>query len=146
MAPFARLFSLGAALSLARCAGPMSNALDAFEEARYPAAAAEFRRLEPAARDFDAPDLARYALFRGLSHLALGDAVAADRWLGIAKHLSDDDAELFDDAERGRLMAAWRSMGRMPSEIVPSVTAAARSRDRATPLRPTPTRAPRNGS
>jgi hypothetical protein len=94
----------------------MSDALGAFEEARYPAAAAEFRRLEPTARNFDTPELGRYALFRGLSHLALGDAVAADRWLTIAKRLSDDNPELFDDAERGRLLAAWRSMGRMPSE------------------------------
>ena len=112
MASFVRLFPL----LVASCTGPMSDALGAFEEARYPAAAGEFRRLEPATHDFDAGELGRYALFRGLSHLALGDAVAAERWLSIAKQLSDDDAELFDDAERGRLMAAWRSMGRMPSE------------------------------
>jgi hypothetical protein len=94
----------------------MSTALGAFEEARYPAAAAAFRELEPAARHFDGRDFARYALFRGLSHLALGDARAADRWLGIAKRLSDGDPEIFDHGERGRLLAAWRSMGRMPSE------------------------------
>ena len=107
--PLAALLALG-------CAGPASRALEAFEEARYPAAAAEFRRIEPQSAGFDAPDFARYALYRGLSHLALGDVVAADRWLGVAKRLADDDPELFDDGERGRLMAAWRSMGRMPSE------------------------------
>jgi hypothetical protein len=142
MACLVRLFPL----LVVGCAGPMSDALGAFEEARYPAAAAEFRRLEPDTNEFDAGDFGRYALFRGLSHLALGDAVAADRWLSIAKQLSDDDAELFDDAERGRLMAAWRSMGRMPSEVIPSLTAAARSRGRAAPPRPTPTRDPRSGS
>lgn len=104
------------AVLLSACSSPMATALGAFEEARYPAAAAEFRRLEPEARDFEARDLARYALFRGLSHLALGDAVAADRWLGVAKRMSDRDPRLLDDGERGRLIAAWRSMGRMPSE------------------------------
>jgi hypothetical protein len=94
----------------------MSQAFEAFEEARYPAAAAEFRRLEPESAGFDAPEFARYALYRGLSHLALGDAVAADRWLSVAKRLSADAPELLDDADRGRLLAAWRSMGRMPSE------------------------------
>ncbi len=72
--------------------------------------------MEPRTRSFDAHEFARYALHRGLTHLALGDARAAARWLGYAKVSADRDPEIFDDEDRGALLAAWRSMGHMPGE------------------------------
>jgi hypothetical protein len=98
------------------CHSAWDDALDAYDEARYPSAAAQFRALEPKARTLAAPDFARYALRRGLTHLALGDARAAARWLGYAKQSADRDPEIFGDADRGALISAWRSMGHMPGE------------------------------
>ena len=99
---------------LSGCAGSLP--LAAFHEGRYPAAAAELRELESEARGYAPAEQARYALYRGLTHLALGDAASADRWLSSAKQCADRHPEWFDDRERGALLAAWRSMGRMPGE------------------------------
>ncbi|HEX3850807.1 MAG TPA: hypothetical protein VHW01_07555, partial [Polyangiaceae bacterium] len=85
-------------------------------DARYPSAAAQFRALEPAARALEPRDFASYTLYRGLTHLALGDARAASRWLGYAKQRADRDPTLFNEQQHGALIAAWRSMGHMPGE------------------------------
>jgi len=96
------------------CAGSLP--LDAFHDGRYPAAAAELRELEAEARSYAPAERARYALYRGLTHLALGDATAADRWLTSAKQSVDRHPDWFDASERGALLSAWRSMGRMAGE------------------------------
>ena len=105
---------LALSLVASGCAGSLP--LDAFHEGRYPAAAAALRDLETEARSFSPADRARYALYRGLTHLALGDAGAADRWLTAAKRSADDHPGWFDDREHGALLSAWRAMGRMPGE------------------------------
>ncbi len=87
-----------------------------YEDARYPSAAAEFRAFEPSARQLPSAEFASYALYRGLTHFALGDARAGARWLGYAKDRADRDPALFDVRERGALISAWRSMGHMPGE------------------------------
>jgi len=109
------LLGLLAALGPA-CAGPLTSPLEAFHDGRLPAAASAFRRLEPRLGDLSERDRARYALYRGLTHLGLGDARAADHWLTVAKRLERDHPDRFDAAERGELYAAWRSLGRMPGE------------------------------
>ncbi|HEY4104923.1 MAG TPA: hypothetical protein VGM44_13590 [Polyangiaceae bacterium] len=101
---------------VAACHSGLDDAMDAFHDARYPTAAAEFRAFEPEARRLDARQFASYALHRGLTHLALGDAGAAARWLGYAKLSFDRDPRVFGEADRGALLAAWRSMGHMPGE------------------------------
>ncbi len=90
--------------------------LEAFREGRYPAAAAELGAVEAASASYPAAERARYALYRGLTHLALGDARQADHWLTLAKRDADRHPAWFDEAERGALLSAWRSMGRMPGE------------------------------
>src|SRR5450432_4455319 len=102
--------------SVVACHSALDDAMDSYTDARYPSAAAQFRALEPAARTLQARDFASYALYRGLTHLALGDSRAAARWLGYAKVAADRDPELFNDQDRGELVAAWRSMGHMPGE------------------------------
>src|SRR5262249_44511166 len=104
------------ALSSAACHSTLKDAMDSYAEARYPTAAAEFRAAEPEARARGSRDYAVYALHRGLTHLALGDAREAARWLGYAKDRADRDPELFNGEDRGALDAAWRSMGHMPGE------------------------------
>jgi len=98
------------------CGPGRTTAPAAFHDGRLPAAAAELRRLEPAAWAGGSRTLPRYARLRGLVELGLGNVKAADRWLGIAKRAAERDAHLFDAVERGELDAAWRSMGHMPGD------------------------------
>jgi hypothetical protein len=98
------------------CTGRMSRALHAFDEARYPDTLHELRELGAEVDGWSRGEQARYALYRGLSHLSLGDVRAADVWLGRAKAAYDEDFGVFDEAERGALISAWRAMGRMPGE------------------------------
>lgn len=98
------------------CHSALSDAMDSYADAQYPTAAARFRAAEPEARRLNPREFANYALYRGLTHLALGDAAAATRWVGYAKQSADRDPYIFDDEDRGALLAAWRSMGHMPGE------------------------------
>jgi hypothetical protein len=98
------------------CASPLSEARSSFDEARYPEAIAEYRALRPELDRLSRSELFEYALYRGLSHLALGDAHPAERWLLVAKRLSEASPGLATGDQEGRLMAAWRSMGHMPGD------------------------------
>jgi hypothetical protein len=104
------------ALLLLGCSSPLEEARTSFDEARYPDAVAEFRALRPQLGQLERPQLFEYALYRGLSHLALGDAAPASRWLTVAKRLWEESPRLASADERGRLLAAWAAMGRMPGE------------------------------
>ena len=116
-----RLFlrALAALLFLASyaCRGPLGAPLEAFHDGRLPAAAAGFRHLEPELSELSDVERARYALYRGLAHLGLGDARNADRWLSLAKRLDAEDLRRFDASERGELDAAWRSLGRAAGDV-----------------------------
>lgn len=109
-------FWLTLVLLLPACRGPLSEARSSFDEARYPDAALQYRALTGQVPELSQPDLFEYALYRGLSHLALGDAVPAKRWLTFAKRMLERAPALATHDERGRLLAAWRSMGQMPGE------------------------------
>lgn len=98
------------------CHSALDEAMDSYTDARYPTAAAQFRAAEPSARRLEPREFAHYALYRGLTHLALGDARAAERWLGYAKQCADRDPLVFSDLDRGALISAWRSMGYLPGE------------------------------
>jgi hypothetical protein len=111
----ALILTLAAPL-LSGCHSALDEAMDSYADARYPTAAAQFRALESIAGALPTHDFARYALDRGLTHLALGDARAAALWLGYAKVCADRDPDIFSDGDRGALVAAWRSMGHMPGE------------------------------
>jgi uncharacterized protein YceK len=111
------LLVLVLALSASGCGSAMSQGMTAFEDGRYPEAVAHFRQVEAEARDWPQERRARYALYRGLTHLSCGDVRAADRWLSQAKRFWENDPSVLDAAEHGRLLAAWRSMGRMPGEL-----------------------------
>jgi hypothetical protein len=102
------------ALLVLGCTSPLTEARTSFDEARYPDAVAQYRALRPATlRD---EQLFEYSLYRGLSHLALGDAVPAERWLTFAKRLAEQSPRLATREQQGRLLAAWRAMGHMPGD------------------------------
>ena len=98
------------------CSSPLTEARTSFEEARYPDAAAEYRAIRPGDERLSLAELFEYALYRGLTHLALGDAAPAERWLLVAKRLSEQSPGLATTEQQGRLMSAWRSMGHMPGD------------------------------
>ena len=98
------------------CASPLTEARQSFDEARYPEAVAEYRALASEAQAMPPDELFEYSLYRGLTHLALGDAVPAERWLLAAKRLSESSPHLATAEQRGRLLSAWRSMGHMPGD------------------------------
>ena len=101
---------------LLACSSPLTRARSSFDQARYPDAVAEYQAVRPQLPRLGRLERFEYALYRGLSHLALGDARAAQRWLTVAKRISEQSPELLTSDQEGRLMAAWRSMGLMPGE------------------------------
>jgi hypothetical protein len=96
------------------CTAALGPPLEAFHDGRLPESAAAFRRLEPDLGDLSPRDRARYALYRGLAHLGLGDARAADHWLTLAKRMDSANPGVFSPKDRGELYSAWRTLGRMP--------------------------------
>jgi hypothetical protein len=98
------------------CGSPLAPARQAFDEARYPVAAARFRVLARRLAELDEGEQFEYALYRGLTHLALGDARPAERWLLAAKRLSEARPGLATPEEQNRLLSAWSSMGHMPGD------------------------------
>jgi hypothetical protein len=113
-------FSIMPALGSTGCGSTLGSALDAFHEGRLPAAVAELRALEPSLGKRRGNDQARYALYRGLAELGLGNAPAAERWLANAWRADARDPRLFDSKEHGQLLAAWRSLGHLPGEPGPA--------------------------
>jgi hypothetical protein len=109
------LFAL-ATLGLGCSSAGLGPALAAFHDGRLPEAAAELRALEGLYRSGSAAERARYALYRGLAELGLGNAVAAERWLALAWRADAADPRCFDDRDHGALLSAWRSLGRLPGE------------------------------
>lgn len=111
-----QLIALCLALGLAGCGSALGRAVEELEAGRQPEAAQRFRALEAELPELTPSERLRYALYRGLNDLALGDVQSASRWLGSVKRAVDDQSLALNDAERGRLLAAWRSMGRMLGE------------------------------
>jgi len=111
-----RLCLLILSVSALGCATPLSHARKAFDEARYPDAVADFRALGSRVSELDRDELFEYALYRGLSHLALGDSRPAERWLLTAKRLMEQTPAVASREEQGRLQAAWSAMGHMPGD------------------------------
>lgn len=104
---FAPAFALLAACHVVRDDAPALLA-----QGRYEDALDALRAQEGGAHSLAGPERARYALYRGLAHLALGDGPAAGHWLGEAKACYDADPRCLSEADAGRLEGAWRGMGR----------------------------------
>lgn len=99
-------FALASAL-VAGCAGSFGGGIAQYDHAEYPQALESFAAIERDAADWSPTERARYALYRGLTHLALGDFRATARWLGEAKRAYDADPEVFSNEDAGRLASAW---------------------------------------
>jgi hypothetical protein len=84
------------------CASPLGGAVRAYEQGRYPEAMDELRAVESEAGRAPASDAARYALYRGLAHLALGDLPATRFWFDRLEQTLSGEPRLLcaDDAHR----------------------------------------------
>jgi hypothetical protein len=135
--PSRSLLALTSALcvTLLGCGPSLVSARDALAEGRLPAAAADLRALEPGFAELPSRERARYALYRGVVELGLGNAEAADRWLFVAWRADRADPKCFDEREHGELMAAWRSTGRLPGEAGARPASAAAETLRTAPRR-----------
>jgi hypothetical protein len=101
-------------LLLSGCATHFSRGTHAYDDGVYPEAVDELTAAEPDLPGMSQEDRTRYALYRGLAHLALGDMEQAERWLAESKALWDSDRHLLDDDDRGRLLSAWQTIGHAP--------------------------------
>jgi hypothetical protein len=77
------------ATALAACGGALSEGESQFDKGRYPEAKRTFSTLELESRTWDDARRAEYALYRGLTHAALGDRAQAGVWLREAKAIED---------------------------------------------------------
>ncbi len=100
-------FVLLAVLATSGCAGSFGAGVRDYDHGRYPEALEELRTAECDAQAWRSHDRARYALYRGLTHLALGARPAAVYWLTQAKRAADESPTLLSDEDAGRLASAW---------------------------------------
>ena len=98
---FAALF----VLALSACGGALTDGKAQFYKGRYAEAKRTFVIAEPESRTWTDRKRAEYALYRGLTHGALGDRPQASVWLREAKAIEDahPGALSSEDAERLKL-------------------------------------------
>jgi hypothetical protein len=89
------------------CAGSFGAGVRDYDHGRYPEAIEELRAVECDAVTWRPNARARYALYRGLTHLALGDRSATVYWLSQAKLALDESPMLLSSEDAGRLTSAW---------------------------------------
>jgi hypothetical protein len=95
------------ALACSGCAGSFGTGIRDYDHGRYPEAMEELRVVECDATGWSPNARARYALYRGLTHLALGARPAAVYWLRVAKRALDESPLLLTEEDAGRLASAW---------------------------------------
>jgi hypothetical protein len=105
------LLVVAAAFGLASCGGPLADAEGQFDKGQYPAAHQSLLALESASRSWSTADRATYALYRGLTLLALGDRGRATMWLLEAKGAEDRRPGSLSGADTRRLGVAMESNG-----------------------------------
>ncbi len=96
-------------LTLVGCGGPLADAEALFKRGQYPATHQALLGLAAASRSWDDAERAEYALYRGLTLMALGDRGRAVLWLQEAKAVEDERPGSLADADARRLAVAIAS-------------------------------------
>jgi hypothetical protein len=95
----------------AGCGGALSEGRYEFSKGRYSEAKQTFLYVEIAAREWDAADRAQYALYRGLTHAALGDRAAASAWLTLARAIEEAEPGSLSERDASRLTIGIEEIG-----------------------------------
>ncbi len=95
----------------AGCAGPLARAEAQFADGMYPDAERSLRSLEAESRAWSDPSRAEYALYRGLTLLALGDRERGARWLREARAIDVAHPGSLRPADARRLETSLESAG-----------------------------------
>jgi hypothetical protein len=103
---------------LAACGGALSDAKSDFKKGRYAEAKEALVRVEPESTSWDDGKRAEYALYRGLTHNALGDRAAASTWLKQAKALEDAHPGTLSEDDQVRLRLGLEAV--QPDSAPPS--------------------------
>jgi hypothetical protein len=107
----ARLAISAALFALMACGGPLARAEAAFSEGRYPEAKGALLSLEADSAAWSDAKRAEYALYRGLTHTALGDREQAAIWLREAKAIEYTHPKSLSYENLQRLKLAENSLG-----------------------------------
>src|SRR5256885_16251882 len=107
---------LVSALAGSGCASSFGAGVRDYDHGRYPEAIEELRVVECDAASWRPKARARYALYRGLTHLALGDRPATVRWLAEVKRALDQNPTLLSSEDAGRLTSARSEERRVGKE------------------------------
>lgn len=94
----------------------MGRGVAAYDDGHYPEAMEALDAAHADHVDAEAHERARYALYAGLTHLALGHEAQAQRWISEAKWLWDTDRTVLEPADTGRMMSAWEALGHARGE------------------------------
>lgn len=94
-------------LPLLACSSSFGKGIAHYDRAEYPQALEELAAAEGELPTYSHRERARYALYRGLTHFALGNRELALPWLEEAKRAYEADPSLLSDEEAGKLGSAW---------------------------------------
>jgi hypothetical protein len=99
------------ALSCAGCAEGLARGQRQFDQGRYSDAKRTLQALEPESRRWDRRRRAEYALYRGLTFDALGDAARAMGWLREAQASESSRPGTLSPEDLRRLLVAVDGLG-----------------------------------
>ena len=100
------------------CTGPLSRAEAQFVDGAYPDAERALVALQAESRGWPDGKRAEYALYRGLTHAALGDREQAGAWLREAKAIEEADARSLSPDDANRLKIALKNSEPAPFQGV----------------------------
>jgi hypothetical protein len=103
--------ALSALLLVAACGGALGRAEGQFADGRYPEAKQTLLSLESESAAWSDTKRAQYALYRGLTHAALGDREQAGVWLREARAIEDTHPNSLSFENMQRLKIAEGGMG-----------------------------------
>ncbi|MDP9001538.1 MAG: hypothetical protein M3O46_15660 [Myxococcota bacterium] len=103
--------SWAASLALAGCAGPLARSEAQFADGLYPDAKQSLISLQLESRGWSDAKRAEYALYRGLTHAALGDREQARVWLREAKAIEATHPTSLSREDTQRLKVGMDSAG-----------------------------------
>jgi hypothetical protein len=105
-----RLAGLLVVIAAVSCGGALADGKSAFKKGRYAEARQTFETVERESRTWDDRKRAEYALYRGLTHGALGDRAAGLLWLREAKAIEDARPGTLTADDRTRLVLGLESV------------------------------------